>query len=114
MTELEEKAIGTKFPFLWNAKEKEDWCKLMRTANPLGGRIHLDDSDKIQYSAVRRLLDAEAGFIRTTRQAQSTTVNGVLDQLENEDRNFRDEVRRSMEERRKQLSGEPDTKTEKK
>ena len=76
---MQEGAIGTVYPFQWNAKNKTEWTRLMQTTNTLGGRIQLDESDKIRYSEVNTLINAEAGFIRSTREAQSGALGTVLD-----------------------------------
>ena len=81
---LEEFEVGTKYPFLFDAKSRGEQRDLMRTENVLGGRIHLDDSQKIKYSEVRRMIDAEAGFIRTVREAQSADLSRVVGEIENE------------------------------
>lgn len=81
---IEESAFGAKYPFQWDVTNAGAQETLFHTPNALGGRIQLDDTDKINYSEVRKLVDAEAGFIRATRSAQSETLGRVMQELEKE------------------------------
>jgi hypothetical protein len=81
---IEEKVFGAKYPFQWDVNSPSAQEKLFHRTNALGGRIQLDDTDKVNYSEVRKLLEAEAGFIRATRTAQSGALDRVLKELETE------------------------------
>ena len=72
----------------------------------MGGRIELDSTDKVKYSEVRKLLEAEAGFIALTRSKQSETLNRVMSELEDERgkiaEQVRGKIRKRVEDARKQ------------
>lgn len=91
-TTFEESIVGTTYPFKWdvtNVKEQED---LLKTANILGGRVNLDDTDKIRFSDVQSLLEAEASFIKATRSAQSKELSTIMGSVEEQAKGFRKEV----------------------
>jgi len=96
---LEQSAIGTVYPFKWDVKEGdyEDQRKLLREPNILGGKIDLDDTDKIKYSEIAAMIQAEENFIKLTRQAQLTDVNAVMDNLNTENGDFRQQIRDQLQ-----------------
>jgi len=105
---LEEDDVGTKFPFLFDAKSSTEQLNLMRTENALGARVLLDDSHKIKYSEIRRLIDAEAGFIKTVREAQSGDLSRVIGEIQSESADMlkttRKHIDESLEQDRKRMS----------
>lgn len=76
--------VGTVYPFKWDVSTFEAQQDLLRKNNSLGGRIYLDSSDKIRYSAVKRKIEAEAGFVKATRALQSQHLGEVMKQIESE------------------------------
>ncbi len=96
----QERPFGAKFPFQWDVVDKDEQEELFRTPNLLGGRIDLDSTDKIKFSEVKKLLDAEAGFIRATRSAQSARLGEVLGELEKENAQIDAQVREELQARR--------------
>ena len=107
--DLEENIVGTVYPFKWDVLKRDDegQRELLRKPNTLGGRIYLDETDKVKYSEVRTLIEAESAFIKTTRSAQSGNLNNLLNTLQEEEAKFRDEVDTHLktlrEEERKRL-----------
>ena len=93
---VEESAVGTVYPFKWNVYNNTEQIKLLREPNILGGRIVLDDTDKIKYSEVSTLIEAEANFIKLTRQAQSGDLGIVMEDIKAESGEFRNEVREQI------------------
>jgi hypothetical protein len=111
---LEDKLLGTVYPFKWDVKECF-WCpgneergangqvRLLRTPNILGGRIVLNDTDKIKYSKINALINAENNFIKMTRQAQSGKLKDTMGLVEEESEVFGDKVRENLKESFKAL-----------
>lgn len=95
---IEEKDVGTKFPFLFDATNHDQQLILMRTENALGARVLLDDSHKIKYSKIRKLIDAEAGFIKTVREAQSGDLSRIIGEIQDESGNMLQETRTHIDE----------------
>lgn len=93
---VEESAVGTVYPFKWNVKDNAGQVKLLREPNILGGRIVIDDTDKIKYSEVSTLIEAEANFIKLTRQAQSGDLGIVMEDIKEESGEFRNKVREQI------------------
>ncbi|MEW6158889.1 MAG: hypothetical protein AB1813_15805 [Verrucomicrobiota bacterium] len=84
---LEEHTVSAVYPFTWNVQRGDPDSKvreLVQKPNILGGRIQLDDTDKIRYSEVQGLLNAEAEFIQLTRSAQLADVNRVMGEIKTE------------------------------
>lgn len=100
----EEGIVGTVYPFKWDVADHEAQRELMQDANSLAGKILLDDTDKIRYSEVKKLIDAEAGFIRLTRSAQSAELGKVLETLQTEAEELHGDVRAHLDERRRQAA----------
>ena len=102
---LEETAVGTVFPFKWDITgmtilldaNGAEQTELLREPNILGGRIPLDDTDKIKYSEISTMIQAEGNFIKVTRQAQLTDIDGVMGNLKNEDGDFRKKIRTAVD-----------------
>ena len=96
-SKVEESAVGTVYPFKWDikARDRKGQEKLLREPNILGGRIILDDTDKINYSEVSTLIEAEANFIQQTRTDQSDDLGRVLGEIKKEagDEDFRKKIR---------------------
>ncbi len=101
---VEESAIGTVYPFMWNVDKSEEQKTLLQTPNILGGRIQLDDTDKIKYSEIATMVQAEENFISVTRQAQLTDINTVMDSLPKEAEDFRSKVREQLNKELKDLN----------
>ena len=93
---IEESVVGTVFPFKWNIHQKEDQPNLLREPNILGGAIILDDTDKIKYSEVTALIEAENNFINTTRQVQNGEVSQVLNDIGAESGEFRNQINKAI------------------
>ena len=88
------------FPFQWDADNNSEQRTLLKESNLLGGRLDLDDTDKIKYSEVRTLLRAEAEFIKRTREAQSADLGRVMSEITDEEKAFRDGIRKELAEDR--------------
>jgi hypothetical protein len=97
-TKVEEDLVGTTYPFKWEVKaaHAKDQVDMLKAPNVLGGRIWLDEMDKIKYSEVSGMIEAENQFIQLTRQAQSQDVSGVLDSIQSEDPKFRKNLRTDL------------------
>jgi hypothetical protein len=95
---LQESTVGTTYPFKWDIKkdDKEGQMELLRKPNVLGGRIVLDDTDKVNYSEVATLFQAEKNFIKLTKQAQNSKLDEVLKQVEQENKDFNKNTRQSI------------------
>ena len=101
LVELEETGVvGTVFPFRFDAKSEEDQRLLLSRPSLLGGRVYLDDTDKVKYSEVRSLVDAEAGFVRATRALQSADLDRVMTEIQEEEAKLRGDVRETLKRRR--------------
>jgi hypothetical protein len=94
---VEQDLVGTAYPFKWNVDEASEQLDLLRTPNTLGGQIWLDEMDKIKHSEVLALLEAEDNFIRLTREAQSREIGVALQQLDEENKSFQQNVRSSLD-----------------
>ncbi len=88
--------VSSSFPFRWSSANSEDKDEDQRERilrpNLLGGRVELDDTDKIRYSEILARIDAETAFIRTTRGLQLSEVQSSLDALGEQFETFDDEV----------------------
>jgi hypothetical protein len=91
-------------PDPWFDNNEKELLKLGVTANPLGGEIQLDDTDKIRYSEIRALLDAEADFIQLTRTAQLSDLNSTMSAIQQEAGGFRSNVITNMQNRLNSVS----------
>lgn len=91
---LESDVMVSSFPFRWDSTD--DATEMVRTPNFLGGRIHLDDTDKIRHSEVLALIDAESAFIRTTRSLQLTDIERVRGEISTEHEAFQTEVQAAI------------------
>ena len=88
--DVEESMVATVYPFKWDVTTtQEAQLDLVRVENKLGGRLILDDTDKIRYSDVKTLLAAESEFIKVARSMQTSDLNRVMGELENEQKDFR-------------------------
>ena len=67
--------------------------------NNLGGRLYLDETDKVKYSEVRTLVEAEGAFIKATRSAQSSRLNELMKEIETEAAEFRGKTRETIKTR---------------
>lgn len=112
--DVEESIVGTVYPFKWNVFER-DWkgqIDMLKVPNTLGGRIYLDDTDKVKYSEVRTLIEAESAFIKSTRSAQNGDLTKLMGDIQEEAEKFRGEVNTHLEsigdEERKRLADERD------
>ncbi|MCA9469057.1 MAG: hypothetical protein KC643_26935 [Nitrospira sp.] len=95
--DVEEDMVGTVYPFMWDVKDRYDQVEMLKHPNTLGGRIYLDDTDKVKYSEVRTLLEAESGFIKATRSAQNGDLNSLMGNIQEEAENFRGKVDEHLE-----------------
>ncbi|MEE8105390.1 MAG: hypothetical protein V3T86_07640, partial [Planctomycetota bacterium] len=100
---MESQVVGTVYPFLWDVENKDDQVKLLKEASKLGGRLRLDDTDKIRFSEIKMLLTAEQRFIEQTRSAQSADLSRVLGELEGESKKFREETSEHLAKQRNKL-----------
>ncbi len=94
-SDIEKNTVSSVFPFTWNVKKGDSEGKLrdlVKNPSILGVKIHLDDTDKIRYSEVSGLLDAEANFIQLARLAQVQDLNRVMGEIQNESGTFRSSV----------------------
>lgn len=98
-TQIEEGLVGTQYPFMWNVRTESEQKQLLRTPNLLGGTIWLDDTDKIKYSDILEKIDAEDNFIRMTREAQTSDLNTVMNDVKKESGEFEAQVRKGMADR---------------
>jgi hypothetical protein len=95
-TAIEEGDVATVYPFKWNVHTSREQKRLFSEANPLGGAILLDDTDKVPYSHVLNQLEAEENFIRVTREAQSGDLNQAMETLKPEAAGFRSNTLREL------------------
>jgi len=98
--DVEESIVGTVYPFKWNVANASSQLELLQAPNNLGGRLYLDETDKIKYSEVRTLVEAEGAFIKDTRSAQSGRLTELMDTIHQEEEAFRGEVREGLKDRR--------------
>lgn len=134
---MEETMVTAVFPFMWNIpnpdfsqnsgsraprvkalpnawfdSNEREMIKLGRTPNALGGEILLDDTDKIRYSEIRTLLDAEADFVQLTRTAQISDLNSAMDNVQKEAGTFRTNVVNNLQQRINSLNSLQQTQVE--
>ena len=109
---IERHVVATTFPFKWDIEpgDSKGQADLITDPNFLGARLYLDDTDKVKYSEVQLLVQAEAAFIQATREAQSKNLGQLLNQLDAESKTFRDnfnkEQMEKLQEPAKQMSAE--------
>jgi len=93
---FETEGVGTVYPFKWDARNSEEQEKLLKEPNILGGRVELDDTDKIRYSEILTLIKAEENFIKLTRKAQSSHLQSTLQGLRTDSPGARKKIREEM------------------
>lgn len=103
---VEESLLATTYPFKWDVQNSDEQVDLIRIPNTLGGRLYLDDTDKVKFSAIRSLIEAEGAFIKATRSAQSGELNNLMGVIEQENQGFRSGVRERLKEERDFLRGQ--------
>ncbi|MCA9457993.1 MAG: hypothetical protein KC587_15115, partial [Nitrospira sp.] len=97
--DIEESVVGTVYPFKWNVESSSQQKELLTVPNNLGGRLYLDETDKVKYSEVRTLVEAEGAFIKATRSAQSGRLNELMKEIETEAAEFRGKTRETIKTR---------------
>lgn len=88
-SKVEESVVGTTYPFKWDVDTHEKQTEMLRERNFLGGRIKLDDTDKINFSEILGRIEAEKNFTKYTREAQSQDILRTMNELSQEAPNFR-------------------------
>ncbi len=94
---VEETVVGTTYPFKWDVKDEKKQKEMLRERNFLGGRIQLDDTDKIKYSEILGRIEAEKNFIKYTREAQSQDILRTMNELKQEEPGFRKTTNQTMQ-----------------
>ncbi|GJL60946.1 MAG: hypothetical protein NPIRA03_38030 [Nitrospirales bacterium] len=95
--DVEEDIVGTVYPFKWNVDDYYSQLDMLKKPNNLGGRIYLDETDKVKYSDVRTLIEAESAFIKTTRSAQSGNLSKLMEDVQAEAEKFRGKTDQHLE-----------------
>ncbi len=96
--DVQEAGVATVYPFKWDvARRKSHQNDLMQEPNYLAGAIRLDSTEKIPYSEISRLIEAEAEFIKLTRAAQSSYLEQALQTLGDDESKIREETRKAYE-----------------
>lgn len=97
-SKMEETVVGTAYPFKWDVVDSQDeQAEMLRERNYLGGRIKLDDTDKIKFSEILGRIEAEKNFIKYTREAQSQDILRTMNELKQEEPDFRKTTNQSLQ-----------------
>lgn len=96
-TAVEQKLLATTYPFKWDVQNPEEQIQLISVPNTLGGRLYLDDTDKVKFSDIRALIEAESAFIKATRSAQTGELKKLMGDISDETQKFRGDIRTRLE-----------------